>query len=308
MRIAVIGRTEMLLDAAEKVLAAGHEIPLVVTAREAPEYSRTSSDFAGLAEKAGAKFYNSPKINNLVEEISQIPAMDIAISVNYINVIAQPVIDLFRLGILNAHGGDLPRYRGNACQAWAIVNGEDRVGLCIHKMAGGQLDSGDIIARERLDIGMDTRVGEILAWMRSRIPELFMQAVTTLDNDPSFVLEVQSKDPADALRCYPRMPSDGRVKWNAAPESIVRLINASSEPYPGAFCEFDEKRMTIWRAEIVEDPEVFLGLPGQVSSIERDGRVIVLCREGKIRLLEVEMDGDRSAPGTFVRSLRARLT
>ena len=38
----------------------------------------------------------------------------------------EEVIDFFELGILNAHGGDLPRYRGNACQAWAIINGEER--------------------------------------------------------------------------------------------------------------------------------------------------------------------------------------
>ena len=38
------------------------------------------------------------------------------------------------------------RYRGNACQAWAILNGE-KISLCIHKMIGGELDSGDIITR-----------------------------------------------------------------------------------------------------------------------------------------------------------------
>ena len=38
---------------------------------------------------------------------------------------SQSTIDLFPLGIL-IHGGDLPKYRGNACQAWAIINGEEK--------------------------------------------------------------------------------------------------------------------------------------------------------------------------------------
>ena len=58
----------------------------------------------------------------------------------------------------NAHGGDLPRYRGNACQAWAIINGENKIGLCIHKMIGGELDISDIIARDFLKIDLGTKL------------------------------------------------------------------------------------------------------------------------------------------------------
>lgn len=69
-------------------------------------------------------------------------------SLNYSSIISQKVIDLFPLGILNAHGGDLPKYRGNACQAWAILNGETKIGLCIHSMIGGEVDNGNIIDRK----------------------------------------------------------------------------------------------------------------------------------------------------------------
>ena len=43
---------------------------------------------------------------------------------NYTGIIPQSIIDLFNHGILNIHPGDLPRYRGNACLAWAIINAE----------------------------------------------------------------------------------------------------------------------------------------------------------------------------------------
>ena len=102
---------------------------------------------------------------------------DIGISMNYPGIIPQSVIDCFPLGVLNAHGGDLPRYRGNACQAWAILNGEERVGLCIHKMIGGELDSGDIIAREFLQIDINTSITEVWHSMSRRIPSLFLESV-----------------------------------------------------------------------------------------------------------------------------------
>ena len=76
---------------------------------------------------------------------------------NYVDVISKEVISSFRLGILNAHGGDLPRYRGNACQAWAIFrNGENKMGLCIHKMVG-KIDSGDILERG-YDLNIDANL------------------------------------------------------------------------------------------------------------------------------------------------------
>ena len=90
------------------------------------------------------------------------------ISFNYRNITTQEVIDLFPLGILNGHGGDLPRYRGNACQAWAIINGEKRIRLCVHKMVGGELDSDDIIARDYYPLGLNSRVRQVLEWIERK--------------------------------------------------------------------------------------------------------------------------------------------
>ena len=44
------------------------------------------------------------------------------------------------------------------CQA-ALINGENRIGLCIHKMIGGELDSGPIISRSYFEANINTRIG-----------------------------------------------------------------------------------------------------------------------------------------------------
>ena len=120
------------------------------------------------------------------------------------DIINQDTIDLFKLGILNAHGGDLPRYRGNACQAWAILNKENRVGLCIHKMIGSELDSGDIVERDYLSINENTKITQIHEWIDLRVPELFIESLKKLKKNNHYVLEVQSKKNEDILRTYPR--------------------------------------------------------------------------------------------------------
>lgn len=305
MRVAIIGRTEILFDTAIALEKVGNKIACIVTSKEAPEYIRTAADFRVLADQLGIPFAQGVPIANHVDLLKKSKA-DIAVSINYTGVIPQEVIDIFPLGILNAHGGDLPRYRGNACQAWAILNGESRIGLCIHRMIGGELDSGDIVARDYLPIDRDTKVTAVWDWMVHATPQLMVNAVAHLAANPEYVLERQSKDPRDALRCYPRRPEDGRIDWGRSALEILRLINASNKPYAGAFCEFEGECMVIWDAELLEDGEVFCAVPGQVTAIS-PGYVDVACGSGKIRIKQIEMGGQLMPPCDRISSIRMRL-
>ena len=64
MKIAIIGRTQLLYETALKLHDAGHEIRCVITAKASPEYTRNEKDFQHLAEKMGAPFFLS---NSLVK-------------------------------------------------------------------------------------------------------------------------------------------------------------------------------------------------------------------------------------------------
>jgi methionyl-tRNA formyltransferase len=305
MRIAIIGRTEILYDMALQLSAAGHEIVCILTAKEAPEYTRTAEDFRALAAQWAVPFASSARICEHNDFLVQARA-DIAVSMNYSGVIPDKITALFPLGILNAHGGDLPRYRGNACQAWAILNGETKIGLCIHKMIGGELDSGDIIARDYLPIDHRTKVTFVLDWMARRTPKLMLEAVNALSKNPQFVIEQQSKDPQDALRCYPRKPEDGLIDWNKSALDVLRLVNASNKPYAGAFCEYEGRKLIIWDAELVEDDEIFCAVPGQVTKIG-EGFIEVACGQGKLRVLGIEKEQQAIIPSELIQSKRNRL-
>jgi len=305
MKTGIIGRTEVLYDTALLMKKSGHTISYIITAKEAPEYTRTAEDFRTLADEWSVPFASGADIEKHHTFIKKYGA-DIGVSMNYSGIIPRAIIDLFPLGILNAHGGDLPRYRGNACQAWAILNGESRIGLCIHKMIGGELDSGDIIARDYLPIDHTTKVTRTWEWMAERTPGLMMEAVNRLNVNPDYVLERQSKNPADALRCYPRRPEDGRIDWNKPAIDVMRLINASNKPYAGAFCEYEGKKMIIWDAALVSDSEVFCAVPGQVTA-RFPGFIYIACRNGKLRLNSVEYENKISEPDNIICSLRCRL-
>jgi methionyl-tRNA formyltransferase len=306
MRVAIIGRTEVLYDTAIALREAGHDVVCIITAREAPEYLRTADDFRLLANDWGIPFAKGARIIEHSTFLASARA-DIAVSINFTAVVPQSIVDLFPFGVLNAHGGDLPRYRGNACQAWAILNGEQRIGLCIHKMVGGELDSGPIIAREYLSIDHTTKITTVWEWMRQRTPSLMVNAVSELSQDPSYCIEWQSADPKAALRCYPRLPEDGQIEWSKSSIDVLRLINASNKPYQGAFCSFEGHKLVIWDAELVNDGEQFCAVPGQVVEIGQ-GYIDIVCGNGKLRLRKVQIEGgDECEPNIIIGSIRKRL-
>lgn len=307
MKIAIIGRTEILYETACRLHSAGHEIVCILTAKEAPEYIRGAEDFRRLAEQWSVPYSCSAKIIDYRDFLAASDA-DIAVSINYSGVIPAAVTDLFPLGILNAHGGDLPRYRGNACQAWAILNGEERIGLCIHRMIGDELDSGDIIARSYMPIDHNTKISAVWEWMAKATPGLMIEAVNRLAADPVYVLERQPKDPKLALRCYPRRPEDGRINWSRTALDVLRLINASNKPYAGAYCDYEGRRMVIWDAALVDDDEVFCAIPGQVTAVVA-GHIEVACGSGKLKIQRVQFEGDdECSPVRCITSIRKRLT
>jgi UDP-4-amino-4-deoxy-L-arabinose formyltransferase/UDP-glucuronic acid dehydrogenase (UDP-4-keto-hexauronic acid decarboxylating) len=299
-----MGRSAFLADIAYALLDKGHIVTGVITAKESAHDTFSVNDWKYLCRKLALPLLVTSKAVRHESEIKSWES-DIAVSVNFPTVISATTIDLFPNGILNVHGGDLPKYRGNACQAWAIINGEDSVALCVHKMIGGQLDTGPIIARSRLRIGLDTKVTEILEWMRGETPGLVLKSLQELEDNPHYFLELPSEDPTDSLRCYARRPEDGQIDWRSDPETIIRLVNAHNRPYAGAFTYLEQERLIIWDAQLENDNENFLAVPGQVTWVSQ-GHITVACGTGKIRILQVEVDGKVATPDFFVSSVRQR--
>lgn len=307
MRVLFLGRTEWLFETI-KYISKHEDIEVIgiISSKESPEYKIKEADFKNYALKSNIKYLYSSKINvdQLVEVFGD--KIDIGISVNYVNVIKADVISKFKFGILNAHGGDLPKYRGNAATAWAILNGEEKIGLCIHKMIGGELDSGSIIARDFVKIDETTSVENVYEKFEKIIPVLFYESIIKIKANPDFILEMQSSNPQNILRCYPRLPEDGLINWKDSANKIDRLIRASSEPYSGAFTFFEKQKVIIWKAKLVKEDLNWLGIPGQFAEFDENGYLNILTGHKKLKLIEIEINNERNKPSYFFNSVRRR--
>ena len=310
MKILILGRTEILYETAVR-MSKHHHICGIITAKHAPEYLKTEEDFKKLAFQLKCPYIFTNRLDETVNKFIQEVRPDIGVSLNWTTVIQQETIGLIPHGILNAHFGDLPRYRGNAVINCAILCHETFVCLTIHFMEPGGLDSGDIIIQRHMPLDEKKTVKDILDFATCNIPEMFLAAVNGIE-DGSLQPEKQNTRGKTAFRCFPRLPVDSKIDWLLPAKEIDALIRASTHPYSGAYTYlkvYDQiRKVYIWQSRIVCEDTVDIGSPGHIIKNDHaNGESWVFTGKGILAIQKVQYeDGAEFAPGKTWRSIRMR--
>ncbi|HAX49325.1 MAG TPA: formyltransferase family protein [Ignavibacteria bacterium] len=308
MRIVILGRTEYLFETAE-LLSKEHEIAAIVTARAMPEYDKNEQDFEQLAKQLNCRFYNSNRVDEKLLNIIKGSNADVCISLNWVTVLKDDVIGLFKHGILNAHFGDLPSYRGNAVINWAILNNEKQIAITIHRMVAGEIDSGNILRKKYMQIESNTSIGEVVSFCKEYTPQLFTEVVNEIAAGTLKEIN-QNSLPQTAFRCYPRVPENSKIDWNSSAEEIHALVRASAKPYSGAYSYIkingEIKKIYIWKSEIKCKETSDIGVPGSIINNDKTkGVSSVYTGKGILDIVEAQYENEEVfMPGKIWKSIR----
>ena len=174
---------------------------------------------------------------------AQSPA-DVAVVVAFGQILPKAVLDVPRRGSINVHGSVLPRYRGAAPIAWAIIQGETETGITTFQMDSG-MDTGDVLLTESTPIGAEETAGELAARMSvigARVLVRTLDALETLKPVP------QDHAPATLA---PRLKNeDGWLRLGEPAAALVNRVRGTN-PWPGAAAMTPAGRLLIWRATAV---------------------------------------------------------
>src|SRR5688572_22033548 len=178
-RVGFLGRGRLGLAVLEGLLANPQiEVPVIVSCGATPEVEDTTDRLRALAAEHGIDYFHTDRINRPEHEARLAGhGLDLAVAMLWLHTIDEAIIRTARLGFLNCHGGHLPKYRGNACANWAILNGESSIGTSVHLMTPGQLDNGPVIAQDRVEIGPESTIGEIISALELKGRRLVLEAV-----------------------------------------------------------------------------------------------------------------------------------
>lgn len=256
-------------------------------------------DFAG---SKGLPVFQPDDINeeSFVNKIEQMNP-DLTVIVNYHHIIKEPLIS--KCVFINAHGGILPDYRGTSCVNWAMINGEKETGVTVHYIER-KIDSGDIIVQERIPIGIEDYVLDVLKKILPVYPRVVLEAVNQIE---AGTVKRIKQDFSKGAYYKERRPEDGLMRWNEMTTiQAYNWIRALSDPYPGAFSYYKSQKLIVWRSSLPAKPKKTRYAPGYI--IGKDGsRVEVTTGDSTIFLEKVQIEGDEEKDASECLELRLSL-
>ncbi|MCK6376127.1 MAG: methionyl-tRNA formyltransferase [Zoogloea sp.] len=298
MKVAFAGTPEFAASALEAILAAGFEVPLVLTQPDRPAgrgMQLQPSPVKQVALAAGIPVHQPEKLRTPEQQAPLAAACcDVLVVAAYGIILPQAVLDLPRYGCLNIHASLLPRWRGAAPIHRAIEAGDAETGITIMQMDAG-LDTGPMLIKRVEPIQPDDTTGSLhdrLAWVGA---ELIVEALEAL---PAGKLEA-TPQPAEGVTYAAKIgKAEAAVDWTRPAIEIERAVRAFN-PFPGAIATLDGTPVKLWRARAIDAT----GTPGEVLLAEGAG-VIVACGEGALCVTELQKPGARRMPAAdFLRGM-----
>ena len=290
MKLIFAGTPAFASGALEALLAAGHDIVLVLTRPDGKSGRGMRLKPSATAEFAAASGLCVEKPTNLrdagLQTLMRKVDADVMVVAAYGFLIPQAVLEIPRLGCFNIHGSLLPKWRGAAPIQRAIEAGDAETGISIMQMDAG-LDTGPVLLSAPLAILPDDTSASLFAKLS---PLGASSMVRVLEQLPMLSPRLQ---PGEGVTYAKKIEkAEARIDWSRPAVEIERRVRAF-DPFPGTETFFAGQSLKIWRGEVVDAlSDQAVEPPGTVIA-SGAGAVRVQCGRGVLALKTVQKPGGR---------------
>jgi len=285
--------TPVFAEVILKALAGKHRVTAVVTQPDKPSgrgHKTQPPPVKQLALSLGVPALQPEKVRQRVfYSALETYGADVFVVAAYGKILPKTVLDMPRLGCVNVHASLLPKYRGAAPIQRAIMAGETVTGVTIMRMDEG-IDTGDIIRRERVEIGPGETYGSLVNRLAQTGAGALLEALDDLEAGKA-VFEKQ----ADSDSSYAPMITGETcvIDWDKPGAAIINLIRALN-PEPGAVAPLEGFK--VWKAEPFPYAHSHKNpLPGEIINGDKRG-LAVKTADGAILITEMQAKGGKKMP------------
>jgi len=286
LRLVFMGTPDFAVPTLAAIIGHGHDVAAVYT--RAPQPAGRGMELRPSPVECEARRFRTavltPKTLRSTEAQDGFRAhqADAAVVVAYGLILPKPILDAPRLGCLNLHASDLPRWRGAAPIYRAIMAGDSETGVVVMRMAEG-LDTGPMAMAERIAIGPDMTAGELHDELARLGADLMGRALAALERGS---LQLTPQPEAGVTYAAKIDKNETRIDWTR-PWKAVHDHCRGLSPFPGAWFELPgagaPARIKVLRTTRGEGS----GAPGTVT----DDNLTIACGDGAVRILELQRAG-----------------
>lgn len=301
MNIVFMGTPDFAKESLQAIYEAGHNIIGVVTNPDRPKgrgMKLLPSEVKKYTLEKELKIYQPEKVKNNKEFIEEIKKLnpDVICVVAYGKILPKEILEIPKLGCINVHASLLPKYRGAAPIQWAVLNGDKITGVTTMYMDVG-MDTGDMILKEKVEIGEEETTGELWDRLAKKGGELLVKTLEEIEKGTA-LREKQS----DEFTVAPMLTKEmAKIDWeNQTAQQIKNLVRGLN-PIMGAYTYLNGKKIKFWKVEIETEDKI---IARDIDSL-RNGTVIVSdpregifikTKEGILRVLEVQGENAKRMP------------
>lgn len=287
MRVIFMGTPIFALPSLEALRARGEDLIAVVTQPDRPQgrgQALTPPPVKVAATRAHIPVQQPEKVRHPeFLEWCRTAAPDLIVVVAFGQILPKALLDIPRQGCINVHASLLPKYRGAAPIAWAIIRRETETGITTMQMDPG-MDTGPMLLQRSTPIRPD----DTAATLGERLSELGAQTLNeTLDALKVGRLSPMPQDSSQATLAPLLKKDDGRIDWQQPAPAIDALVRGL-DPWPGAWTTHAGEPWRIWKARVHPEP----GEPGVVLRADTDG-LLVGTADQSVLITELQAPGKR---------------
>lgn len=296
-KVIFAGTPDFAAAALKAVVAAGFEVPLVLTQPDRPKgrgMQLQPSPVKQAASALGLQVAQPPGLRDeAVQEMLRAHDADVMVVAAYGLLLPQAVLDIPRFGCLNIHASLLPRWRGAAPIQRALEAGDGETGVCIMQMDAG-LDTGAVLSRHVYAIGPNDTAQTVHDALAA------IGAAAVVSDLQHYAQRVPQPQPEEGvIYAHKLSKAEAELDWSLPAAVLERKIRAFN-PVPGAWTDYGGKPLKIWSAGLAEGR----GRAGTVLRADAEA-VVVACGEGALALCEVQPAGaKRMAAAAFAAGYR----
>lgn len=266
-----------------------HDVLLVVTQPDRPAGRSRHPAPTPIGEFAAARQRIVVKPENVNEPaiVDQIRALNP--HVNVVIAYGQKIGSEIRAiaPTINLHGSLLPKYRGAAPIQRAVMNAEAETGVSIIDVAD-RMDAGAVYGKAATPVSRAETAGELHDRLALLGPGLLLDV---LDQIRRRIARPQPQDESAATRAPKLTKELGTVGFDQPAERVRAVIHGLT-PWPGCTVLLDGQPLKLLRVEVVAAAQAGKNPPQPAGRLTADG--LVICGDGAIRLLEVQLPGGKA--------------
>ena len=285
MRIVFAGGGKFALPVME-LLAQTHDIVLATTPPPKPagrKMTLTPCPAAKRARELNLQVLETADKNKLAAAVID-KKPDATIVADYGMLLPPAVLNASPRGALNIHPSLLPRWRGAAPIARAILAGDKETGICIMQMDEG-IDTGAILLCEKLPIPEDKNCGELTEHLAQLGAKLMLRA---LKENPT-----PTPQSATGITCAKKLTrAESIINYDNTAQQIANQIRAFAPSSP-ARTTINGVQINIHKAAPAKHPA---NTPnGEIISANATG-ITIKCARDAITFTELQRAGKRKMP------------